>query len=242
MRVGDDGAGTGRHEASREVVDPLLGDRQRRRGHARLGVARRVAEVRQDHDRVRGELDGALEIGLAVVGRVRIALARDGIEPEAVLPVGHEGRRIRAGEAVPVTHVDDDVRALERRLRGRPRGVRAVHLHDVGRVLDGGRVDRIHVGPVGIGGRVGRADDQHDLRARCGRRGRGDGRRRGDAREGEQAGDKQGNQTAHGAGTPVSGEAGQPWAPDGPGSIDRSASPPPTIGLPARAVRCGPMR
>ena len=73
-----------------------------------------------------------------------------------------------------MAHVDEDVRALGRRLDGAPGGVRRVHLDDVGgvlRELGGGGVG---VGAISRGLALSLADDEHDLGlvGRCGGRDR----------------------------------------------------------------------
>ena len=88
------------------------------------------------------------------------------LRPEAVLRRVLGVVRVRARPAVAVAEVDDDRRAVDRRLDLRPGRVRAVDLDHVRRVLD-----RLGVRPVGVravAGRraVGRPDDDHDLRAR----------------------------------------------------------------------------
>jgi hypothetical protein len=172
VAVGDDRPGIGGEEARGVVVGALPGNRHRRLRVSRLAVARGVAEVMEEHDRVRREVDLGREVVLAVVDVVVVAVARCAVEPEAVLAVRPRRRPVRAGEAVAVAHVDHDRRALKRGLHVRPGRVGAVDLDDVRGVLDRLGVGRVHPLPVGLGRAVRGAHDQHDLcradRRRCG--------------------------------------------------------------------------
>ena len=141
----------------------------------RLGVAGGVAQAIEDHDRVRGELQVVGHVVLAVILRVRVAVARRGVQAHAVLGVGRE-RRIRAGPAVPVAEVHQDVGALRHGLHAVPGGVRAVQLIHGGAVRAGLRRVALRAGDVVRSRRVGGADHDDDLVA-------GGGRRSGDAQD-----------------------------------------------------------
>ena len=132
-------------------------------GHARLGVARRVAQVMEQHDRARREVELG-HVRLAVVLVVVVAVARRRVEPHAVL--GRVGRvvRVRAGPAVAVAQVDEHGRPDGGSLDLRPRRVGAVDLDDVRGVLPGFRVRPVGVGAIAGGRAMGGTDDDDDLR------------------------------------------------------------------------------
>ena len=70
--LGDDRGGAGGDEPGGEVVDPLASLVQVPLGEARLRVARRVAQVVQQDDRIFGEIDalGDPRLTEVLVGRV----------------------------------------------------------------------------------------------------------------------------------------------------------------------------
>ncbi len=176
VAVGEDDTGPPGEEAGPVVVDPLAGGTQTGLRVARLRVARRVAEVVQQHDRVRREVE-RLHVRLAVVlvlvvGELPVAV-QVGVQAHAVL-----GRVLRvvgvwARPTVAVAEVDEDRRSDRRRLYPRPRRVRAVDLDDVRGVLD--RLGVRGVGVLAVRRRraVGRTDHDDDLRGRARRRGVG---------------------------------------------------------------------
>ena len=120
--------------------------------------------VEDDH-RVRGEADVVLQVVLAVILDVRVAVARGCVQAEAILRPGLE-RRIWAWPAVSVTEIDEDVGALGCRLDPRPRCARAVDLDDRGPVTAGLR--RELAGVVAIRARAGldRSNDDDDAHGR----------------------------------------------------------------------------
>ena len=82
--VGQDGTRAGGQETGPEVVDALLRLRERSLGHARRRAAGRVAQVVEEHDRVRREADVAGDVVLAVVD-VRVQSTELGLgRPEGV--------------------------------------------------------------------------------------------------------------------------------------------------------------
>ena len=186
VALGDDRSRAGLDEALAEVVGPLLGDAEGRGRVLGLGVARGVAEVVQEDDGVGRHADRR-QRRLAVVLGFAVTVVRRRVQPQAIhLGVGRVSR-VRARPAVAVADVEDDARAREGRLDVGPRGVRAVDLDHVRRVLDGRRVRRFPVGDVlrrlGLYG----AYDDDDLGRREGRPARG--RRRG---RGRRASDRHG--------------------------------------------------
>ncbi len=143
--------------------------------------------VQQD-DRVRRETDALGDGSLAEVLMRGVAATGSRVEPEAILARRVERVSIRARPAVPVAHIDDDARSLERVLDGRPRRVRGVDLGDVRRVPTGDRRRRARLGSVPVGRCARGPDDQDDLR-NAGRRWRGeraDRRDHPDAKHGDQ--------------------------------------------------------
>ena len=114
-----------------------------------------------------GARSSGRDVRLAVVLVVVVAGAGRGVEPEPVLGRVLRVVGVRARPAVAVAEVDDDRRARDGRLDLRPGRVRAVDLDDVRGVLD-----RLGVGPVGVGAVAGgravrRPDDDHDLGVRA---------------------------------------------------------------------------
>ena len=125
-------------EARCIVVDPLLGLLEGSFGQARFGIAARVAEVVEEHDRVRRKADARLhERALAEVLVRSVVDAGDGVQAEAVLGGGGERITVAARPAVAVTEVHDDRGAIERFLDRRPGRVRGVDPDDVAGVLAG---------------------------------------------------------------------------------------------------------
>ena len=205
MAVGDDGLRVRAQEAGRVVADALPGDGDGRLRVARLRVARCVAQVVEHHDRVRGEVQRAhvrlAVIAVLVVGQPPVAVGV-GVESEAVLRRVLGVVRVRARPAVAVAEVDEDGRPDRGGLDPRPRGVRAVHLDDVGRVPARLGVGRIRPRSIRRRGAVRGADHDHDLgRAQPGRgaRVRRDRQRTGDHGRREQ-GDDEGSMHRRSAG------------------------------------------
>jgi hypothetical protein len=183
--LGDHGRRAGADEAGRVVVDPLLPDVERPFRQARLGVAARVAEVAEDHDRVPGELDLAADLVLAEV-LVGVARADVRVEAHPVLARRRELVAVRAGPAVAVAEVDHDRGALEGLLDRRPRRERGVDPDDVRGVLGGRRGGLVGEAPVAVGRGARRPDDEDDLRGGPIRLGGTDRRRRTDRSDGHQ--------------------------------------------------------
>ena len=160
MPVGEDGAGTGADEAVGVVVDALLGDRLGWRRVAGLAVAARVAEMVEQDDRVRRQVDVLGDRRRAPVLDRRTA--RRGVQPEAVLGVLLV-RRVRARPAVAVTEVDDDRGTLDVVEHLGPGGVGmedASHVHAV----RGGQVgDRLAGRIVAALEAAAGTDDDDDL-------------------------------------------------------------------------------
>ena len=127
----------------------------------------------EDHDRIRGELEIVADVVLAVILRVGIPVTGRRVEAQPVPRVGGEGA-IRAGIAVPVAEVDQDVGALRRRPDLRPRGIRAVELGDRGTVGTGQGGVAPRVRDVLARAALDGADDDDDLQARRRRGCRGD--------------------------------------------------------------------
>ena len=147
--LGEHRSSAGLQEPGGVVVDPLVGHRHRRLGVVRLRVARGVAEVIEDDDRVRRQADVGRDVRLAVVLGVVVALAGGGVEPEPVLAVRHRGScDTGSGSRCRGRGRATTDGALERRLHGRPGRVRAVDLDHVRRVL--GRLGSRHVGPAPV--------------------------------------------------------------------------------------------
>ena len=171
------------------VVHPRPGRGGRRRRSARLAIARRVAQVVEQDDRVRGKRE-VVDVRLAVVLDVVVAVAGGGVEPEAVLGRVLRIVGVRARPAVAVAHVDHDVRVGRGGLDLRPGRVRAVHLGDVRGVLLRLEVRGITALTVRVGLAVDGADDDHHLRVRDvrGRNTRDPDPEHGDERD-EQGGD-----------------------------------------------------
>ena len=147
-----------------------------------LGGSARVAQVMQEDHRAGRETDRLLQVSLAEVLVRAVALAGDGVEPEAVLGLGPGHIAVPARPPVAVPQVDDDRRARERVLHPRPGRVRAVDRHHVVGVP--ARLGRGRPGhpPVVVGERPdGAHDDRHPCIARRrssrpGARGEGGGR------------------------------------------------------------------
>ena len=169
IRLGHDGPGSGAQETGGEVVDPLHGLVRGALRQAGLGVAARIAQVAQDHDGVRRELELPDLLLSEVLVRAVVA-ARDGVQPEAVLGRRVERVPVMARPAVAVAEVHDDRGAGHSALDGRPGCVRGVDLHDLGAggPRDLGRV--VGEGPIAVGQAPHGADDQRDLRHGCRRR------------------------------------------------------------------------
>ena len=169
VAVGEHGPGTGAQEAGAVAVGSLVRGGLARQRPARLGVARRVAQVVEQDDRVRREIEPALHVRLAVVLDVPVAVARRPVEAHPVPPVSRE-RSVGARIAVAVAKVDEDVGALGGLLHLGPRGLRAVDLDD-GRAVRA-RQRRVGLGVADVLGRAAldRPDHDHDLdRGRCDR-------------------------------------------------------------------------
>ncbi len=177
VRLGDDGPGARPQEARREVVDALDRVGLAALRQPRLAVAAGVAEVAQDDDRVRGQLD-VIDKGLAEVLVGPVVAAGDRVEPEAVLGRRVERVAIPAGPAVAVAQVDHDGSAGQRVADRGPRGVRGVDRDDLRAGPAGGGRGLVREGAVLAGDRAGGTHDQGDARDRTGRRG-GSGEARG---------------------------------------------------------------
>ena len=181
VALGDHDACPGTDEPRAVVVDALARIGEGADRQAGLGIPGRVAEVVEQHDGVRRELDVVADVVLAVVDVARAVRAARRVEPEAVLRQRLE-RRVDARPAVAVAEVHEDVRALRGSLHVGPGRVGRDQLDDVGRVLPRRGGD---VGRVGLVVRVvlgDRPHHDHDLgRRRSGR----DRRGLGDAEDGE---------------------------------------------------------
>ena len=195
VRFGDHGRGAGLDEACREVVDALPRHVERAFGESWLGVARGVAEVVEQHDRIRREVDALRDRSFAEVLVATVAAASGRVETEAVLARRIELISIATRPAVAVTHVHHDARTLERFADGRPRGVRRVDLGDIRRERAGDGRGLACLGAIAIGRAAGRSHDQDDLGdARLGAR--GEGSRRHDA-DGDQSGQECDDHPSH---------------------------------------------
>ena len=185
--LGDDGPRAGTQPAGGKVVQALVGDTDGRLGQAGLAVAGGIAQVIEQHDRIRSQADVLREVELTVVLRRRVVGGGvDWVEPQAVLGVWLPGS-VWARPSIPVAHVDDDRGALQRCLDACPGRVGRENGHHVGGVLR-----RLRRGSPGIGHEIAglvahRPGDDHDLGVgrKC-RGGGADGRRpegheRGDA-------------------------------------------------------------
>ncbi len=164
VTAGDHGTEPGAKERGRIVVGALPGDRLGGLRIPGLRVSGRVAQVVQEHDRVGGRpqgLDGRFAVVLVVV----VPLAGRLVQAETVLRRVVRVVRVRAGPAVAMAVVDHDGCASHGSLHRIPGGIGAVHLDDVGAVLDRLGVLGIGLLTVGVGRAVGRADDDDDLRA-----------------------------------------------------------------------------
>ena len=112
-----------------------------------------------------------IDVVLAVILPIAVAVAGQRIEPETILGV-LVPRTVRTRRAVPVTQVDEEVGALGCRLDPAPRRVRAVDL-DHGRTVGAGlRGITFRAIDVVRGIRFDGPDDDHDLEPRCGCRDR----------------------------------------------------------------------
>ena len=139
---------------------------QRALGDARLAVARRVAEVVEQHDRVLREVDVRGDRPLAEVLVRGVVAAGARVQPEAVLGRRVEAVAVLARPAVAVAHVDDEAGALERVPDRRPGGVGRVDLGDVRGVLACERRGCARLRAI-AGRRRSRRPDDHDHLGHC---------------------------------------------------------------------------
>ena len=148
VAFGDDRRRAGLEPAGGHVVHPLLGLGQGGPGLARLGVARCVAQVVKQDDRVGSEIDLPGQVILAVILGGAVVPAGPWIEAETVLGIRPRAGPVGAREAVAVAHVDHDRGALHGLLGSSPGRVRGVDLDHVGGVLEGLGVGRVAVALV----------------------------------------------------------------------------------------------
>ena len=136
VALGDDGAGARSDEPRGVVVDSLDGLVERPFGQPGLGVPAGVAQVVEQDDGVGCELDLVERLLPEVLVR-RVVHAGDRVQSEAVLGDRVERVAVPGRPAVAVAEVDDDRRAVDGVRDPGPRGVRRVHLDDVGGVAAG---------------------------------------------------------------------------------------------------------
>ena len=159
--LGEDARGASAEEARRVVLDALSSPRLGRVGRAPLGVARGVAQSVRMTTAFGAKI--LPDVVLAPILGVVVPVPGRPVQAEPVLGVLRE-RAVRAGPAIAVAEIDQDVRALGRRLDARPCRIRAVDLDDAWRRRSGPGRRAPGAVPVVGRARADGTDDDHDLR------------------------------------------------------------------------------